>query len=59
MIELLPVKREYVFAQFQMPLHHSDPNDRTIISTAIVEKMPVVSGDEAFLSYEGLEIIWR
>ena len=34
-----------------LPLHHRDPFDRSIISQAIVENLPIVGVDKAFDSY--------
>lgn len=55
---ILPVKAQHVFALFQLPMHHSDPIDRLIIAAALVENIPVISGDDVFKRYEGLKVIW-
>ncbi|WP_410472677.1 hypothetical protein ACGTJS_02180 [Faucicola mancuniensis] len=34
-----------------LPFHHGDPFDRTIIAQAMVEKMPIVTCDGIFQSY--------
>jgi len=36
----------------ELPWHHRDPADRFIISTAVVENCPVVTGDRRFLEYD-------
>jgi PIN domain nuclease of toxin-antitoxin system len=34
-----------------LPMHHSDPFDRLLISQAIEEKLALVSKDQAFTDY--------
>lgn len=55
---ILPVKPEHMFALFKLPLHHSDPIDRMIIASALVEGIPVMAGDRLFKRYRGLKVIW-
>jgi len=55
---ILPVKGEHVSALFQVPLHHSDAIDRIFIATALVEDIPIISGDRIFEQYKGLKVIW-
>jgi len=55
---VLPVEREHVLRLFQLPLHHSDPIDRILIATALVEDIPIISGDRLFKQYRGLNLIW-
>ena len=55
---ILPVKWEHMSALFQVPLHHSDPIDRILIATALVEDIPIISGDRIFKQYRGLKVIW-
>jgi PIN domain nuclease of toxin-antitoxin system len=40
-----------------LPFHHRDPFDRLIIAQAMVEQMPVISGDAAFAAYP-ITCIW-
>lgn len=51
-IEVLPIEPEHLDEQRKLPFHHRDPFDRLIIAQATVEKMEVVSRDEAFTAYE-------
>ena len=55
---ILPVKWEHVSGLFQVPFHHSDPIDRILIATALVEDIPIISGDRIFKQYKGLKVIW-
>jgi PIN domain nuclease of toxin-antitoxin system len=34
-----------------LPLHHRDPFDRMLIAQAMVDEIPIVSGDTAFDAY--------
>jgi len=57
-IRILPFTAEHAFRLFELPIHHRDPFDRQIIAQAFSERVPVVTSDEEFRSYEGLKIIW-
>lgn len=57
-VDLVPVRPEYVWNLFTLPLHHSDPNDRLLIAHALTEDIPIVSGDREFKNYRGLKVIW-
>jgi len=43
---------------FELPLHHKDPFDRLIISTALSDDLPLISRDKHFRKYKGLKVIW-
>ena len=57
-LRVLPYSAEHAFRLFDLPTHHADPFDRQIIAQALVEDVPVVTPDEAFNLYEGLEVVW-
>ena len=57
-IRILPFTAEHAFRLFELPLHHSDPFDRQIITQALCEKIAIVSPDEKFALYRGLNVIW-
>ena len=48
----------HAFEMFSLPLHHRDPFDRMILATAIVEKLPIVTGDRIFRRYSEVKVIW-
>lgn len=48
---LLPIAVEHAGALLQLPNHHRDPFDRLFIAQAMVESVPIVSGDPAFDPY--------
>jgi PIN domain nuclease of toxin-antitoxin system len=57
-IRILPYTADHAFCLFELPLYHNDPFDRQIIAQALCERIPVVTPDEKFGSYEGLKIVW-
>lgn len=57
-IRTLPYSTEHAFGLFTLPWHHKDPFDRLIIAQALVEDVAVITSDDKFKSYKGLEIIW-
>ncbi len=56
-IEMLPIEFNHYIEILTLPFHHKDPFDRIIIAQAIQEKMPVISCDGNFPTYN-IEIIW-
>ncbi len=54
---VLPIEVEHAAALLTLPPHHKDPFDRLLIAQAIVEQVPLLSGDEAFDAY-GARRIW-
>lgn len=42
----------------ELPRHHGDPFDRLLIAQARVERLPVVTADPAFASYD-IEVLWE
>jgi PIN domain nuclease of toxin-antitoxin system len=57
-VRILPYTMDHAFRLFDLPLHHSDPFDRQLIAQALSEEIPVVTCDEKFRRYEGLQVIW-
>lgn len=55
--EILPILPRHAAALTSLPFHHKDPFDRLIIAQALVEQIPVISGDAAFHDY-AISIIW-
>jgi PIN domain nuclease of toxin-antitoxin system len=48
---ILAIESQHTAVLTSLPFHHRDPFDRLIIAQAIVEQMPVISGDAAFAAY--------
>ena len=53
----LPIKRLHLLHVPALPLHHKDPFDRLIISTAIAEELTLVTADENIQKYD-IPWIW-
>jgi PIN domain nuclease of toxin-antitoxin system len=56
-LSVLAITLDYAERQSNLPPHYIDPFDRLIASQALVEGIPVVSGDTIFDSY-GVNRIW-
>ncbi len=57
-INLISLKLEHIFHLKKLPYIHKDPFDRLIISTAIFEKLTLISIDENFKKYE-VNLVWE
>jgi PIN domain nuclease of toxin-antitoxin system len=57
-MKLLPVQPEHLDFVRSMPFHHKDPFDRLLIAQSLAENMPLLSRDQAFDEYAGLQRIW-
>lgn len=51
-IEIVPITYEHLITLSQLPMHHSDPFDRLIISQAISEDLVVLTRDKLFNNYQ-------
>jgi PIN domain nuclease of toxin-antitoxin system len=47
-ITILPFDARHAYQLLSLPLHHRDPFDRMIISTALSEAIPLVGSDHMF-----------
>jgi PIN domain nuclease of toxin-antitoxin system len=56
--QVLPWIARHAFRLFDLPLHHADPFDRQIIAQALAENISIVTSDEKFRLYAGVDIIW-
>ena len=57
-LRILPYTADHAFNLFDLPRHHGDPFDRQIIAQALCEKIPIVTSDEKFSLYKGLQLVW-
>lgn len=57
-LRMLAWKTEHAFRLFKLPRHHTDPFDRQLIAQALAENVPVVTSDEKFSLYRGIQVIW-
>lgn len=56
--ELLPISLTHATMVEGLVLHHRDPFDRLLVAQAIVEGLPMVSGDAVFDQY-GVSRLWQ
>jgi PIN domain nuclease of toxin-antitoxin system len=54
---ILPLELKHTAVLTTLPFHHRDPFDRLIVAQAMVENIPVISGDAAFAAYP-VTCIW-
>lgn len=58
-IELRAFRSHHAQLLYDLPMHHKDPFDRMIIAQAMADGLPLISKNEQFRFYDGLEVIWR
>lgn len=56
-IEVLPISLEHASAAGSLSGAHRDPFDRMLIAQSRIERIPVVTADPIFKSYD-VEILW-
>jgi PIN domain nuclease of toxin-antitoxin system len=56
-IGVLPIDLRHTAKLVSLPFHHKDPFDRLLVAQALVEQIPLVSGD-AMLDAYGIKRIW-
>jgi PIN domain nuclease of toxin-antitoxin system len=49
--QIIPIMPQHAAEVSTLPYHHRDPFDRLMIAQSIVERMTIVSADEAFDDY--------
>jgi PIN domain nuclease of toxin-antitoxin system len=49
--EILHISYRHTAALIELPIHHRDPFDRLLIAQAMVEGIPILSGDPSFKAY--------
>lgn len=55
---LLSITLKHTDKLYTLPLHHRDPFDRMIIAQALEEHCTVVTSDQQFSLYEGIQVLW-
>jgi PIN domain nuclease of toxin-antitoxin system len=53
----LPLYLSHSLRVAELPLHHRDPFDRLLVAQAQIERIPLMTADEALAAYD-VEIIW-
>ena len=56
--EIISIFPSHIIQLEKLSSYHKDPFDRILIATAISEDMEIVSIDENFKLYNGLQLIW-
>jgi PIN domain nuclease of toxin-antitoxin system len=56
-IVLLPITPAIAITAVELPEHHSDPQDRLIIATALMHTAQLMSADRKFFKYQEVEKI--
>ena len=57
-LRVLPYTADHAYHLFALPRHHGDPFDRQIIAQVLAEDIPIVTSDESFKLYKGINVIW-
>ena len=57
-VETIPVDESVWIRNLELEWGHRDPADRTIVATALILGLPLLSKDDAIRSYHGIESIW-
>jgi PIN domain nuclease of toxin-antitoxin system len=55
--DILPIELSHADRLSRLPLHHRDPFDRIIIVQALQENLTIVTSDQKFRLYDGLNLI--
>jgi PIN domain nuclease of toxin-antitoxin system len=53
----LPISAEHAWRVRDLPNHHRDPFDRVLVAQALIERVPVITGNPHFGEY-GVEVRW-
>lgn len=54
----LPVTGHHALVAGTLTWEHRDPVDRTIVAQAMIESIPVVTGDRALAGFPGIHVVW-
>ena len=58
-IEIIPLKVEHLKTNIDLPIHHKDPFDRILISTAISENLKFITSDKENHLYDNVKWVWE
>jgi len=56
-IRALSIELAHALAVYSLPQHHKDPFDRLLVAQAVVERVPIITGDPQIGRY-GVQVIW-
>lgn len=54
----LAVEHSHALAVGSLPPRHADPFDRLLVAQAALERMALITADEAIMAYDEAETIW-
>lgn len=54
----IPINSRIAFRSTALPPIHKDPADRVLIATAVEHNLVILSPDEHFQKYKGLQVLW-
>lgn len=57
-IRIIPVDEAIWIRNLSLEWDHTDPADRTIVATAQIENLPILTKDEAIHQFEGVKTVW-
>ncbi len=57
-MEVIPAAVSVWVRNLELEWEHRDPADRTIVATALILGLPLLTKDDAIRSYDGIESIW-
>jgi len=53
----LPISANHAWQVRELPLLHRDPFDRILVAQALIERLPIITGDSHFGQY-GVQVRW-
>ncbi len=56
--EELPITGHHALTAGSLPWAHRDPFDRVIVAQAVLESLPVVTGDAALADFPAIRTVW-
>jgi PIN domain nuclease of toxin-antitoxin system len=57
-IRIVPVDRAIWIRNLALEWDHSAPADRTIVATAQIDDLPILTKDEAIRRFKGIKTVW-
>ena len=58
-LEIVPVDEKIWMKNLSLKWSHKDPADRTLVATALLNQVPILTKDKVIHRYRGVKSIWR
>ncbi len=58
LVQIVPVDESVWLRNLDLDWNHSDPADRTIVATALIKRVPILTKDDAMHEFKGVKTIW-